>query len=53
MAGSFGAVQSALVMSMVPDELRGRALGLLTLAIGAYVHKQSSSCLQCLVSGIF
>lgn len=35
MAGLFGAVQSALVMAMVPDELRGRALGLLTLAIGA------------------
>lgn len=25
----------AMVMSMVPDELRGRALGLLTMAIGA------------------
>jgi predicted MFS family arabinose efflux permease len=34
-AGIFGAVQSAMVMSMVPDELRGRALGLMTLAIGA------------------
>lgn len=33
--GLFGAIQSAMVMSMVPDELRGRALGLLTLAIGA------------------
>merc|ERR1712232_1280313 len=34
-SGLFGAVQSAMVMAMVPDELRGRALGLLTLAIGA------------------
>jgi len=33
--GLFGAVQSALVMEMVPDELRGRALGLLTMSIGA------------------
>lgn len=35
LAGLFGAVQSALVMGMVPDELRGRALGMLTMAIGA------------------
>jgi predicted MFS family arabinose efflux permease len=32
--GLFGGVQSAMVMSMVPDELRGRALGLLTMFIG-------------------
>lgn len=34
-AGLFGSVQASLVMNMVPDELRGRALGILTLAIGA------------------
>ena len=34
-AGLFGALQSAMVMNMVPDHLRGRALGLLTMAIGA------------------
>jgi MFS family permease len=31
----FGTTQSALVVSMVPDELRGRALGALSMAIGA------------------
>ena len=33
-AGLFGALQSAVVMQMVPDEFRGRALGMLTLAVG-------------------
>jgi predicted MFS family arabinose efflux permease len=35
LAGLFGAVQSAMVMSMVPDHLRGRAMGMLTMVIGA------------------
>ena len=35
LAGLFGAVQSAMVMQMVPDHLRGRAMGLLTMVIGA------------------
>ena len=33
--GFFGATQSALVMAEAPAELRGRALGLLSMAIGA------------------
>lgn len=33
--GFFGATQSALVMAEAPEELRGRALGLLSMAIGA------------------
>ena len=32
--GLFGGVQSAMVMAMVPDELRGRALGVMTMFIG-------------------
>ncbi len=32
--GCFGAMQSALVITAVPDELRGRAMGLLSMAIG-------------------
>lgn len=31
----FGATQSALVVSLVDDALRGRALGVLSMAIGA------------------
>ena len=34
-SGCFGAMQSALVASAAPPELRGRALGLLSMAIGA------------------
>lgn len=33
-AGLFGATQSALVMSVAPNELRGRAMGMLSMAIG-------------------
>jgi len=33
--GLFGSTQSALVMAEAPDEFRGRALGLLSMAIGA------------------
>ena len=32
--GFFGATQSALVMSVAPDDLRGRAMGMLSMAIG-------------------
>lgn len=32
--GLFGANQSALVLSSAPEEIRGRAMGLLTMAIG-------------------
>ena len=34
-AGLFGSTQSTLVMAAAPDALRGRALGLLSMAIGA------------------
>jgi len=34
-AGLFGATQSTLVMESVTEEMRGRALGLLSMAIGA------------------
>lgn len=34
-SGFFGATQSTLVMTAVPEEIRGRALGLLSMAIGA------------------
>lgn len=34
-SGCFGAMQSTLVASAAPPELRGRALGLLSMAIGA------------------
>ena len=34
-AGFFGSTQSTLVMGAVSDEMRGRALGLLSMAIGA------------------
>ncbi|MDA3040563.1 MAG: MFS transporter [Actinomycetota bacterium] len=34
-SGCFGAMQSALVAGAAPPELRGRALGLLSMAIGA------------------
>ncbi len=34
-SGLFGATQSTLVMAAVPEQLRGRALGLLSMAIGA------------------
>jgi predicted MFS family arabinose efflux permease len=34
-AGLFGSTQSTLVMAAAPEELRGRALGLLSMAIGA------------------
>jgi predicted MFS family arabinose efflux permease len=34
-SGFFGSTQSTLVMTAVPDEMRGRAMGLLTLSIGA------------------
>lgn len=34
-AGLFGSTQSTLVMAAAPPELRGRALGLLSMAIGA------------------
>ena len=33
--GLFGATQGALVMSVASDEMRGRAMGLLSMAIGA------------------
>ena len=33
--GLFGSTQSALVMAESPEHLRGRALGLLSMAIGA------------------
>ena len=33
-SGWFGATQSTLVMTAVPDDMRGRAMGLLTLSIG-------------------
>ena len=42
-AGLFGSVQASLVMNMVPDELRGRALGILTLAIGAALYPSCGS----------
>ena len=32
--GFFGALQGVLVMTVVPSEVRGRALGLLSMAIG-------------------
>lgn len=35
LAGTFGAVQSAMVLSLVPHEMRGRAFGMLGLAISA------------------
>jgi MFS family permease len=34
-SGFFGSTQSALVITEAPEELRGRALGLLSMAIGA------------------
>ncbi len=34
-SGFFGATQTTLVMAAAPEELRGRALGLLSMAIGA------------------
>lgn len=34
-SGFFGSTQSALVVAATPDHLRGRALGLLSMAIGA------------------
>ncbi len=33
--GLYGATQSALTMTSVPDEMRGRAMGLLSMAIGS------------------
>ena len=33
--GFFGATQSTLVLTTVPNEMRGRAMGLLSMAIGA------------------
>ena len=35
--GSFGGMQSALVIQAVPKEIKGRAMGLLSLAIGSNV----------------
>ena len=34
-SGFFGSTQSALVVAAAPEHLRGRALGLLSMAIGA------------------
>ena len=34
-AGFFGAIQDTLIMTVSPDEYRGRVMGLLTLCIGA------------------
>ena len=49
-SGFFGSTQSTLVMTAVPDEMRGRAMGLLTLSIG--VQPIGMFCLGELAEGL-